>query len=92
MAEHLFIEAVLAFKARGLGVVLAEKIVGVDRGVVDAEESPAELLLLRSYVLKLLTLHLIEMLNDVASDAEGFLVILAAVEKFMFTGLEHFAQ
>ena len=91
MAEHLFIEAVLAFKARGLGVVLAEKIVGVDCGVVDAEESPAELLLLRSYVLKLLMLHLIEMLNDVASDAEGFLVILAAVEKFMFTGLEHFA-
>ena len=37
MAKYLFIEAVLAFEASGLGVVLAEKIVGVDRGVVDAE-------------------------------------------------------
>ena len=85
MAEHLFIETVLAFKARGLGVVLAEKIVGVDRGVVDAEESPAELLLLRSYVLKLLTLHLIEMLNDFFRNFEGLRTIIPAIEEMVLT-------
>ena len=92
MSQHLVVEAMFAIKASGLGIILAKEIVGVDCGVVDAEESPARLLLLWCDILKLESLHLVKVLNDVASDAEGFLIVFSTVEKLMLPCVEHFAK
>ena len=79
-------------EARTLWVVLREESVGVAGFVMNAKQPPHILLVLVSNVLKLLTLYLIVMQNDVTRDAESLLAVLPSVEEFMFASLQHVAH
>ena len=83
-AQDFLIEAVFAFEADGVGIMLVEEIVGVHQRVVDAEETIAVFTVPVGDVLPLLTFHLVVMLDDVARDAEGLLTVLAPVEELVF--------
>ena len=89
LAQHLIIEAVLAFKTDYVRVVFVEEVVGLHHGVVDAEETIAFHFVVVSDVLKLLSLNHVMMLDKFASDLKLLLIILSAVEEFMDTGLHH---
>ena len=91
-AQHFLVEPVLALEALALWVVLAEEVVGVADGVVDAEEAIDLLAVLVSDALELLSLHLVVVLYCVAGYAEGFLVVFTSVEEFVLAGLEDFAR
>ena len=79
----------LAVKALTLWIVLAEGTIGVAGLIVNAKESPNMGTVFVGKVLKLLTLYLVVVLNNVTSDAEGLLIILSAIEEFMFASFEH---
>ena len=79
----------LAVKALTLWIMLAEGTIGVAGLIVNAKESPNMSTIFVGKVLKLLTLYLVVVLNNVTSDAEGLLIILSAIEEFMFASLEY---
>jgi len=87
--EDLVVEAVLAIETLCIGIVLVEGFVAVDGVVVDAEKAVGVLFVEVGDAFKLLTLHLIEVLDSLTRDAEGLLVVLAAIEEGVLTRLEH---
>ena len=90
--KHLFVEPVLSVEADGVGIVLVEKVVGVDLLVLDAEESIAVLAVPVADILELLALHLVVVQDDVTGDAEGLLVVFATVEELVLPRLEDAAH
>lgn len=78
-AEGFVVEAVLSFKALGVGVVLLEQIVAVYGGVVVAEEAVSVLAVKIGDALELLTLHHVEVLDDLTRNLEGLGTVLASV-------------
>ena len=77
--EGFVVQAVLALKTLGVGVVSAEQVVAVNGSVVSSEQTVGVLAVKIGYPLELLPFHSVEVLDYLPGNLEILLSVLAAV-------------
>lgn len=88
--EGFVVQAVLALKTLGVGVVLAEQVVTVNGCVTGPEQAVCVLAVKIGYSLELLTFHSVEVLDYLSRNPEFLLPVLASVlERIGGVGFHH---
>lgn len=77
--EGFVVEPVLTVKTLGVGVVFLEEVIAVDCSVMHAEQTVGVLAVKIGDALELLTLHHVEVLDDLSRYLEGLGAVLASV-------------
>ena len=81
LLNDLSVQSVLAMEMNHIFVMLEEDVLAVHRGVVVSEEAIDIHSVLVGDAVKLVSLHLGEMLDDFGRDDEGLCTIFARVEE-----------